>query len=733
MTPRPDPWPAVPADAASALLALAPVALATIDAAGRVQWANPRFAELVPGGPAALRGRALAALAGLDAAAAARLATALADGGAVDGLALPDGTPLALQRVPGGWACVATPAPRAADGALTAPQLEAMLERGHVGVYRHDLASDVVSCSRRACEVLGVAWRPEGVPLAEIRARIHPDDLGRVTASAHDAESRDGPTDIEARNRGADGRWRYIVTRRIPERDAAGRTRAFVGLLLDLSEPLESARRALDLTRRLELTSAAAGVGVWAFRPATREAEWNDQMWALSGLPRDAAPPDPRQWIERIVHPADRTRVLDEARRWLDEGRPVFETEMRVRHGDGSVHWLVTRARLERDADGTRMFGVMLDVTERRTAEAALRSADQRAALAARGAGIGTWERDAAGGHALWDEQMFRLRGLEPTARMPLLEERLACVHPADRPGVRAVIEALVERGEPASYEYRVRWPDGTERWLAARAVAQRGTDGHVERLIGVNWDITEAKDAERSRRESESAQRESRAKSQFMARMSHELRTPLNAVIGFTQLLLAEGEATPAQRRDRLERIRAAGAHLLELIDEVLDLSSLESGQLRLDIAAVPLEGVAREALAMVEPFAAERGVALEAGALGGAALVDRTRLRQVLINLLSNAIKYNRHGGRVSLAAERLDSHLAIRVADTGRGMTRTQLEHLFEPFNRLGAEREGIAGTGIGLVIARVLVERMGGSIAVTSEPGRGSVFELRLPLP
>ncbi|HSN32057.1 MAG TPA: PAS domain-containing protein, partial [Ideonella sp.] len=649
-------------------------------------------------------------------------------------LSLADGTPLALQRLgDGGWACVAGAPAGAADGVLTPAGLESMLERGRIGVYRHDLASDIVHCSRSACAVMNVRWRPEGVPLAEIRARIHPDDLPNVVASAHDAALRDGPTDIEARNRGADGRWRYIVTRRIAERDAHGRTQAFVGLMLDLSEPLESARKALELTRRLELTGSAAGVGVWVFRPDTREAEWNEQMWALSGLAREGAPPDPAQWIERVVHPDDRNRVLDEARRWLREGRPVFETELRVSHADGQVRWLVIRARLERAADGLRMFGVMLDVTERRAAEAALRSADQRAALAARGAGIGTWEREVASGRAIWDEQMFRLRGLEPCSEAPGLDERLACVHPDDVSVVRRVVAALIEHGEPADYEYRVRRPDGRERWLAARAVALRGDGGEVERLIGVNWDVTEAKDAERSRREREAAQRESRAKSQFMARMSHELRTPLNAVLGFTQLLQSDDDASAMQRRERLDRIRAAGAHLLELIDEVLDLSSLESGQLRLDIAAVPLDGVAREALAMVEPFAAERGVALDAGTLAGHALVDRTRLRQVLINLLSNANKYNRPGGRVRIEASRLDSHLAIRVADSGRGMTREQLAHLFEPFNRLGAEREGISGTGIGLVIARVLVERMGGSIAVQSEPGQGSVFELRLPLP
>jgi PAS domain S-box-containing protein len=612
----------------------------------------------------------------------------------------------------------------------TSEQLRMAVEVGGIAIFRHDLKARLIGMNDQGYALLGLAPRAGGLTQHEWRSLVHPDDLARVRASAEQSLRGERAPDLQARYRRADGTWRTLLMRRMVERAGDGEALAFVGVALDITEQSESARKALELARRLDMTTSAAGVAVWAFRPASGEMEWNEQMWALSGLPRHGAPLLPEAWVAKAVHPADRERVLAEAREWLRERRPAFETELRVLHPDGSVHWLVNRSRRERGADGTSLFGIMLDVTERHRARHALRSADERAALAARAVGIGTWERDERTGEARWDEQMFLLRGLEPRASAPDAVGRIGMVHPDDVATVQRSHERAVG-GEAVSYQYRVRWPDGTLHWLAARAMPLHDAGGQLERLIGVNWDITEARNAEDARRERELARRESQAKSQFLARMSHELRTPLNAVLGFTQLLL--GDESMPSRRARLEHIRTGGEHLLALINEVLDLSSLEAGQVKLDIAPVPLAEVAREALAMVERLAREREVALDIEPPEGSVLADRTRLRQVLINLLSNAIKYNRRGGRASLRGCREDgaSGYTIRIADTGRGLGPEQVAHLFEPFNRLGAEREGIEGSGIGLVIVKVLLERMGGSIEVSSRRGEGSVCELWLP--
>ena len=222
--------------------------------------------------------------------------------------------------------------------------------------------------------------------------------------------------------------------------------------------------------------------------------------------------------------------------------------------------------------------------------------------------------------------------------------------------------------------------------------------------MVGLNWDVTQRKRAEAARRDAEAAERASRAKSQFLARMSHELRTPLNAMLGFTQLLEHDGaDRLDRLQRERLGRIRSAGDHLLALIDEVLDLSALEAGSLPLALQPIELDPVLDEVRQWLAPLAAQAGVALQVAATQAWVRADARRLRQVLANLISNAIKYNRRGGRVALRAQRARvdgvAGWELAVLDTGRGLSAEQQSHLFEPFNRLGAERDGIEGRGIG----------------------------------
>ena len=373
-----------------------------------------------------------------------------------------------------------------------------------------------------------------------------------------------------------------------------------------------------------------------------------------------------------------------------------------------------------------------MDVTDRREAFAAANAASARAALITRHAGIGTWETDGAdNGH--WDEQMFLLRGLEPRPLAPTREERLALVHPDDRAQNLDGRPRFDMDMAPTAYEFRVRLPDGSYRWLASRSAALRDEHGKVFKRVGANWDITAAKNAEAARQQTLLAERESQAKSQFLSRMSgHELRTPLNAMLGFTQLLQSDTDLSRSPSQSvKLGHIRSAGEHLLALINDVLDLSSLEAGRLRLDLQSVDLSAAVAQALPLVAGLAARHDVALRCGAISGTVLADPTRLRQVLINLLANAIKYNRPGGWVELESDSGERFVCLRVRDTGRGLKPEQLLHLFEPFNRLGMDREGIEGSGVGLTVVKALVEDMGGKIRASSVVGHGTVFELTLP--
>jgi PAS domain S-box-containing protein len=268
--------------------------------------------------------------------------------------------------------------------------------------------------------------------------------------------------------------------------------------------------------------------------------------------------------------------------------------------------------------------------------------------------------------------------------------------------------------------------------------------------LSGIGRDITERVEleqvAEKSRQElavaqraaelealeRDEANRANRAKSEFLSRMSHELRTPLNAVLGFGQLLLM-GDLT-VQQRENVDFIRSAGEHLLDLINDVLDISRIEAGALKLSLESVDVADVAVNALSLIRPQAARNNISIPTEILGCDELYvqsDRQRLLQVLLNLLSNAVKYNRPNGRIELCCQSSGGTVSIAVSDTGIGMCEADLGKLFTPFERLGAEATDIEGTGVGLALSRVLSQQMGGALTVFSTVGTGSTFTLELP--
>jgi signal transduction histidine kinase/CheY-like chemotaxis protein len=274
---------------------------------------------------------------------------------------------------------------------------------------------------------------------------------------------------------------------------------------------------------------------------------------------------------------------------------------------------------------------------------------------------------------------------------------------------------------------------DGALLWVRAHLTVLRDSSGPPSRIAGVVEDITEHLRLEESERALDRAEAANRAKSEFVSRMSHELRTPLNAMIGFAQLLGLEGEPRLASNQlEWVAQIQRAGWHLLEMINDTLDLARVESGAVPLAMKPLDLPALVAACLALVGNAAGPRQVMLQTESAPEATAVmgDETRVKQVLTNLLSNAVKYNREGGSVMVAARRDGDAVEIAVRDNGVGMTPEQLAALFQPYNRLGRESSAIEGSGIGLVISRRLAELMGGTLQAESTAGVGSTFTLRL---
>ena len=249
---------------------------------------------------------------------------------------------------------------------------------------------------------------------------------------------------------------------------------------------------------------------------------------------------------------------------------------------------------------------------------------------------------------------------------------------------------------------------------------------------LAILRDVTERKRFEAQLQEARiEAIRANRAKSEFLSRMSHELRTPLNSILGFAQLLDTDGLA--ADDREGVTQIVRAGRHLLALVDEVLDIARIEAGRLSLTLEPLRVSDVSAEARDLLLPRAKERGVTIDIDpSCDVLALADQQRLRQVLLNLLSNAVKYNREAGAVAVACSSTDGVVRVTVEDEGPGVPADNVSRLFTPFDRLGAERSGIEGTGVGLSLTRHLVEAMGGDIGYDSRESGGARFWFTLPL-
>jgi PAS domain S-box-containing protein len=324
-----------------------------------------------------------------------------------------------------------------------------------------------------------------------------------------------------------------------------------------------------------------------------------------------------------------------------------------------------------------------------------------------------------------------------------------------DRAAHDLELAAATNRSETEGWRLR---KDGSRFWANVVLTAVRDENNKLQGFAQITRDITERKKAEDAMLQAnddlehrvaartaeladanaglqsakEEAEKANRAKSEFLSRMSHELRTPMNSILGFGQLL--ERDSLTARQQERVSHVCKAGRHLLHLINEVLDISRIESGHLELSIEAVHVNSVLREAVDLLRPLASEKQIHLELAPeadLSWHVMADCQRLKQVLLNILANAIKYNRHGGHVVVSCAKLDPEkFQIRVRDTGTGVAAEKIARLFTPFDRLGAEQSEIEGTGLGLAVSKRLVEAMGGSIGAESIMGVGSTFWIEL---
>jgi PAS domain S-box-containing protein len=442
-----------------------------------------------------------------------------------------------------------------------------------------------------------------------------------------------------------------------------------------------------------------------------------------------------------LVHPEDRQffRTALEA-----PGHLTKPMQVRWVRADGGVLFMEVRLSPVRDGKGRLLVveGLARNVSERRLAGAEISKINRQLADAQRLAHLGSWGWDVPADVVTWSDELYRIYGLDPRSFKATYQGFLEHVHPNDRERVDATIRKAFETKGGFEFEHQIIRADGQVRTLKARGGVETDAAGNITRMFGTGQDITEQKEAERERRRNqekladiERLRELDEFKSRFIGMAAHEMGNPITPIQ--LQLHLLEGEShgrlTPDQKLS-IRILRRNVARITRLVGDLLEAARLQSGNLGLNLAKVPLDRLCQNVLESLEETARASGVHIELQAPKDATVyADGARTEQIVFNLLSNAIKFSPRGGRVRVRVDVHKDHASVSVIDEGLGMTAQQLQHLFRPFSRVHEAEERVAGgTGLGLYIARSLTELQGGRIWAESEgTGKGSVFTFTLP--
>jgi len=523
---------------------------------------------------------------------------------------------------------------------------------------------------------------------------------------------------------------------------------AFMGVLAGTSlllaaavaERLATERRERDAAASLRhrqellrLAQRAGGVATFEWDFQNQIARCSAEFFSLFGLPAEDGVMTASEWA-RFVHPDDRARIAAHLARAVD-GKEPAAADYRINTADGRTRWMSYAGQIRRTEGGDRMLGTVVDISDRVSAEAALRESRDVLTLAMRGGSMGAWSRNLVTNEVWWSRELEEIFGLQPGEFNRTETGFFAFVHEDDREAVRAAVEQAVRNGSDYVVDFRFRHASGEWRWMEGRGRAVYADDRTPRTVYGIGIDVTDRKRAEIALREAKlAAESANELKDQFLATLSHELRTPLNAILGYARMLQTNSIA-PEKRQRAIDVIERNAVAQNQLVEDLLDMSRITTGKVRLDPIPVPVVTVLREAVEGVKPAADAKSIALETDVdpFAGSVRADTARLQQVFWNLLTNAVKFTTSGGRVVVSLRRNGSNVEIVVSDTGAGISSEFLPFVFEPFRQAESRfNRAHGGLGLGLAITKQLVELHGGTIHASSPGlGRGAAFVVTLP--
>jgi len=629
--------------------------------------------------------------------------------------------------------------PNSHDDFLTSPigdvLISVLLEKSRFGMMLTDSDRKIVWVNHGFTALTGFA-------LEEVRGKspgvvLQGPDTDQATVTEMSEKLSAGvPFHVEVLNYTKDESPYWVRLDIEPLRDRTGEITHFLAMQTDITRQKEAEERSRRMDRLLETTARLTHVGGWELDLETSQPIWSDEVYRIHGVPIGQ-----RLDLERALdfYPPEALPIIRAAlERAIVEGEQ-WDLELPFVNAKGERLWIRTVGRPEvLDGKTVRLWGTFQDLTARWRAEEESRKLSKRLRLATQASGIGIWDWSIPDDMLVWDEQMYALYGVRASDFAGAYEAWEQGVHPDDTERAASEVGEALRGERPFNTTFRVVWPDGSIRFIRAMAMVERDNDGNPLRMIGTNWDITESHKAQIAlKRAKEAAEAGIKARSRFLATMSHEIRTPLNGILGMVSLL-KENPEIPDEPRELIGTIDESSAMLMNILNDVLDFSKIDAGQLHLEETPFDLRMVLDRVASICGASAREKGITLET-VIDGACWVigDPQRLTQVVLNLVNNAVKFTDDGGVVVRMSHRdmgARREIRVEVEDTGIGIPAAKQASLFTPFFQADSSTERrYGGTGLGLSICKRLIEMIGGEIACESEAGKGTKIWFTVSLP
>lgn len=620
-------------------------------------------------------------------------------------------------------------------------RLKFALEAGQLGSYQLDIESGEMICSVKCKANFGVAPEDD-LPFELLINLIHPDDREKMQSTVQQAIENNTNYDIEYRIIRPNGEPAWIMARGRTHLDPRDKRLKMSGVTLDITARKNAEETMRESQERLQLASRATYDAIWDWDLTTNNVWWNEAVQTLTGHTADEVRNDSTWWYEHI-HPEDRERVVHGIHEVIDSGGENWTDEYRFLKADGGFKHVYDRGFIvHRDGQPIRMLGAMQDITESKRSEKALRESQERLQIVLDASKVGLWYCDLPFDILNWSDRTKEHFWLPPSSVVPI-ELFYEIIHPEDREPTRIAIDKSIADKTTYDIEYRTVNPNtGEVKWIRAVGRGFYDENGDPYRFDGITIDVTADKQAiaereqilENERSARDEAETANRLKDEFLATLSHELRTPLSSILGWSRLL-KERQVEGEQAIRAIETIERNARSQSQLIEDILDVSRIVSGKLRLDVRPVELASIIEQAIESIRPAAEAKNIRLQRVIdSGGMISGDADRLQQIIWNLLSNAIKFTPKEGRVQIKLERVNSHVEIIIVDNGIGIEEDALPIIFERFRQSDSSTtRKYGGLGLGLAIVRHLVELHGGTVHAASEGlNKGAVFTVMFPL-